>query len=61
MLNPDVEAAAAVQRAVDYGVVGNIADLGGGFCITEFRVSAESKLVGVKLRDVAATSMLDLE
>ena len=54
MLNPDVEAAAAVQRAVDYGVVGNIADLGGGFCITEFRVAAESELVGVKLRDVAA-------
>jgi len=54
MLNPDVEAAAAVRRAVDYGAVGNISDLGGGFCMTEFRVAAESPLVGLKLKDVGA-------
>ena len=54
MLNPDVEAANAVRRAVDHGVIGNIADLGGGFCITEFRVKAASALVGLKLRDIGA-------
>ena len=52
MLNPDVEAANAIRRAVDHGAVGNIADLGGGFCITEFRVGAESALAGRKLKDV---------
>ena len=54
MLNPDVEAANAVQRAVDHGVIGNIADLGGGFCITEFRVKAANALVGLKIKDLSA-------
>ena len=54
MLDPDVEAANAIRRAVDCGVVGNIVDLGGGFCITGFRISAESGLAGQALKDVAA-------
>lgn len=54
MLNPDVEAANAVQRAVAHGVIGNIADLGGGFCITEFRVKPENAFVGLKMKDISA-------
>ncbi len=56
MLNPDVEAADAVQRAVAHGVIGNIADLGGGFYITEFRVTPESALVGKKMKELGATT-----
>lgn len=56
MLNPDVEAAGAVVRAVAHGVIGNIADLGGGFCITEFRIRAESALVGLKMKDARAVA-----
>ena len=52
MLNPDVEAANAIQRAVAHGVIGNIADLGGGFCITEFRIKSASALVGLKMKDI---------
>ena len=54
MLNPDVEAANAVQRAVAHGAIGNIVDLGGGFCITEFRVQPSSALVGMRMKDVGA-------
>ena len=56
MLNPDVEAANAVQRAVAHGAIGNIADLGGGFCIMEFRVRPESGLVGMKMRDLGSVT-----
>lgn len=52
MLNPDVEAANAVQRAVAHGVIGNVADLGGGFHITEFVVKPASAFVGLKLKDL---------
>lgn len=54
MLNPDVEAANAVQRAVAHGAIGNIVDLGGGFCITEFRVHPSSTLVGMRMKDIGA-------
>ena len=56
MLNPDVEAANAIQRAVAHGAIGNVSDLGGGFCITEFRVKPASALVGLKLKDIGATT-----
>lgn len=54
MLNPDVEAANAVQRAVVHGVIGNISDLGGGFCLTEFRVKPTNALIGRKVKDLGA-------
>ena len=54
MLNPDVEAANAVQRAVAHGVIGNVVDLGGGFCITEFVAKATSVLVGLKMKEIGA-------
>ena len=54
MLDPDVEAANAVRRAVDYGVVGNIFDLGGGFCLTEFRVAKTSGVAGRRLKELGA-------
>ena len=54
MFNPEVEAANAVQRAVAHGVTGKIADLGGGFCITEFRVKSESALVGLRMKDIGS-------
>ena len=56
MLNPDVEAANAIQRTVAHGVIGNIADIGGGFCITEFRVKSTSALVGLKMKDIGAVT-----
>ena len=56
MLNPDVEAANAIQRAVAHGVIGNVADLGGGFCITEFRVKSASALGGLKMKEVGSVT-----
>ena len=56
MFNPDVEAANAIQRAVAHGVTGNIADLGGGFCMTEFRVKSASALVGLPMKDIGTVA-----
>ena len=54
MLNPDVEAAAAICRAMEYGLVGNVIDLDGGHGIAELVVPSGGLLDGVALRDVAA-------
>ena len=51
-----MEAANAIQRTVAHGVIGNIADIGGGFCITEFRVKSTSALVGLKMKDIGAVT-----
>ena len=56
MLNPDVEAATAIQCAVAHGVIGNVVDLGGGFCITEFRLKPASALVGLKMKDIGTAT-----
>ncbi|MBR1837059.1 MAG: NAD-binding protein, partial [Kiritimatiellae bacterium] len=52
MLNPDVEAAAALARAVEHGAVGNVTDLGGGHAMVALEVAHGSPLDGVALRDV---------
>ncbi len=54
MLNPDVEAAAAIASAVDHGAVGNVIELGGGFGIATLSIGEGSVLDGLALRDVSA-------
>lgn len=54
MLNPDVEAAAAICRAMAHGAVGNVIELGGDYCITALTVEAGSMLADASLRSLAA-------
>ena len=54
MLNPDVEAAAAICRAIEHGVVGNVIALEGGHGVAELAVTPESALAGAPLRELAA-------
>ena len=53
MVNPDVEAAAAIHRAVEYGAVGNIIDLKDGFVLTTLGVGNGSALVGRRMRELS--------
>ena len=54
MLNPDVEAAAAICRAIEHGVVGNVIALEGGHGVAELAVAPGSALAGAPLRELAA-------
>lgn len=54
MLNPDVEAAKAICRAIDHGVVGNVIALEDGRGVAELAVAPQSPLAGAPLRDLAA-------
>ena len=54
MLHPDVEAAAAIGRAMAHGAIGDVTGLGGGFGITNLPVGAGSRLDGVALRGLNA-------
>lgn len=54
MLNPDVEAAAAICRAIENGVVGNVIALEGGRGVVELAIAPQSPLAGVPLRDLPA-------
>ena len=52
MLNPDVEAAAAICRAIEHGVVGNVIALEGGRGVAELAVAPGSAIAaqGMKKR-----------
>ena len=52
MVNPDVEAAAAIHRAVEHGAVGNVIDLKDGFMLTTLGVGSDSILVGRQMREL---------
>ena len=52
MINPDVEAASAIHRAVEYGAVGNIIDLKNDFMLTTLGVGSDSVLVGRCMREL---------
>ena len=52
MINPDVEAASAIHRAVEYGAVGNIIDLKNDFMLTTLSVGSDSVLVGRCMREL---------
>ncbi len=54
MLNPDVEAAAAICRAIENGVVGNVIALEGGRGVAELAVAPQSPLAGAALRELPA-------
>lgn len=54
MLQPDVEAAAAIGRALSHGAVGNIIDLDGSFGIAEIRIEESSALAGLQLKNISA-------
>lgn len=54
MLNPDVEAAAAIGRAVEHGAVGNVIDLKNDHLLTSLSVGEGSPLIGVPLRQLNA-------
>jgi len=49
MVNPDVEAAKAVTRALAHGAVGGIVELGHGYCIVTLTLGAASPLNGLPL------------
>ena len=53
MVNPDVEAASAIQRAVEYGAVGNVIDLKDGFILTTIGVGEDSILAGRQMRELS--------
>lgn len=50
MLHPDVEAAAAIWRALSQGAVGNVVPLAGGFVIVSLPVVKDSRLANVPLK-----------
>ncbi len=52
MVNPDVEAASAIQRAIEHGAVGNVIDLKDGFVLTTLGVGGDSVLVGRRMREL---------
>ena len=52
MVNPDVEAASAIHRAIEYGAVGNVIDLKNGFMLTTLGVGADSILAGRRMREL---------
>ena len=53
MVNPDVEAAKAIHRAVEHGAVGNIIDLKDGFVLTTLGVGNGSVLAGRRMRELS--------
>lgn len=52
MVNPDVEAASAIYRAVEHGAVGNVIDLKDGFMLTTIGVGRDSVLAGRRMREL---------
>lgn len=54
MLNPDVEAAAAICRAMAHGAVGNVIELGGGYGIVDLPVAEDGPLAGSPIWKLAA-------
>ena len=53
MVNPDVEAARAIHRAIEHGAVGNIIDLKDGFMLTTLGVGSDSVLIGRQMRELS--------
>lgn len=53
MLNPDVEAAAAICRAMALGAVGNVIELGGGYGIVTLPVREDGPLDGSAIRELS--------
>lgn len=53
MVHPDVEAAAAICRAMSHGAVGNVVPIGDGFGIASIPVEEGSALAGVPLWTLA--------
>lgn len=54
MIHPDVEAAAAICRAMNHGAVGNVVPIGGGFGIASVPVVECGALAGVPLWTLAS-------
>ena len=52
MVNPDVEAAGAIQRAIEHGAVGNVIDLKNDFMLTTLGVGADSAIAGRRMREL---------
>ena len=52
MVNPDVEAAYAINRAVEHGAIGNVIDLKDGFVLTTLGVGDGSVLAGHQMREL---------
>lgn len=54
MLHPDIEAAAAIGRALSHGAVGNVTAIGGCYGIASVRVEEGSPLAGLQLKDISS-------
>ena len=53
MVNPDVEAAGAIQRAIEHGAIGNVIDLKNDFMLTTLGVGADSAIAGRRMRELS--------
>lgn len=54
IVNPDVEAAASVMRAMELGAVGTAIEIGGGYAIAEVPVEEKSPISGLSLKDISS-------
>lgn len=54
MLHPDVEAAAAIGRALSHGVVGNVVSLDGCYGIASVKVEGGGPLDGLRMREISS-------
>lgn len=54
VVNPDVEAAESIMRAMEIGAVGSAIEIGGGYAIAELPVAEGCPVDGVRLKDLQA-------
>lgn len=54
IVNPDVEAASSIMRAMEIGAVGTAIEIGGGYAIAELPVGEKSPIAGLQLKVVSS-------
>ncbi len=54
VVNPDVEAASSIMRAMEIGAVGTAIEIGGGYAIAELPVGEKSPIAGLQLKVVSS-------
>jgi trk system potassium uptake protein TrkA len=54
IVNPDVEAATSIMRAMEIGAVGTSIEIGDGYAMVELPVGEKSPIVGLDLKTVAS-------
>jgi trk system potassium uptake protein TrkA len=54
IVNPDVEAAGAIMRAMKIGAVGTAVEIGDGYAIAELPIAEGSPVAGMRLKELSA-------